>query len=119
VVSNLLVFNPLAGAITQEYQGSGFPFRGVAKDGKYYILNRIWSSTRINAERSVTIFDSDSVSTIPLPDDFGAEDIAVYNGIIYLAAWQRGDNDSDGVYRLDPATGELEQIIQQPDASSL
>lgn len=119
VVSDLLVFDPRAGAIIEEITGSGFPFRGVAADGKYYILNRIWSSTRINAKRSVTIVDGDSISTIPLPDDFGAEDIAVADGVIYLAAWQRGDNASDGVYRLDPASGELEHIIQQPDASSI
>ena len=116
---DLLVFDPQVGAITQEINGSGFPFRGIAADGKYYILNRIWSSTRINAKRSVTIVDDDTVTTLPLPDDFGAEDIAVADGIIYLAAWQRGDNASDGIYRLDPTTGELEQIIQQSDASSI
>ena len=116
---DLLIFDPRAGAITKEIHGSGFPFRGVAAEGKYYILNRIWSSTRINAERSVTIVDGDTVTTLPLPDDFGTEDIAVADGIIYLAAWQRGDNASDGIYRLDPTTGELEQIIQQSDASSV
>lgn len=116
---DLLVFDPRAGAITQELTGSGFAFRGVAADEKIYILDRIWSSTRINAQRSVTILDGDWVSTIPLPDNFGAEDIAVADGIIYLAAWQRGNNASDGIYRLDPATGELEQIIHHSDASSL
>ena len=119
MVSDLLIFDPRAGAIIWEYIGSGIPFRGVAEEGKYYILDRIWSSTRINAERSVTILDGDSVRTIPLPDDFGAEDIAVADGIIYLAAWQRGDNAGDGVYRLDPATGELKQIIRHSDASSV
>jgi len=116
---DLLVFDPQAGAITKEFRGSGYAFRGVAADGKYYILNRIWSSTRINAKRSVTIVENDSINTIPLPDNFGAEDIDVADGIIYLAAWQRGDNSSDGIYRLDPATAKLEQIIEQPDASSI
>ena len=116
---DLLVFDPRAGAIIKEIRGSGYAFRGTAAAGKIYVLNRIWSSTRINAERSVTIVAGDSVTTIPLPDNFGAEDIAAANGTIYLAAWQRGKNSGDGIYRLDPATAKLEQIIEHPDASSI
>ena len=116
---DLLVFDPAQGEITQKIQGSGFPFRGVADDGKIYILDRIWSSTRINAERSVTILYNETSTTIPLPDGLGAEDIAVNEGIIYLAVWQRGAGSSDGIYALDPETGELRQIIEHQDASSI
>lgn len=116
---DLLVFDPAAGEIVDEVMGSGFSLRGVGEGGNIYILDRIWSSTRITAKRSVTIFAGGSVETVPLPDDFGAVDIAASDGKIYLAAWQRGANSSDGIYQLDPLTAELEQIIIHSDASSL
>lgn len=117
--ADILIFDPARGEITDAFQGSGYPFRGVAHQGKVYILDRIWSSTRINAKRSITILDNGTATTIPLPDGLGAEDIAVAEGMVYLAVWQRGAGSGDGIYTLDPATGELQQIIEHQDASAI
>jgi hypothetical protein len=116
---DLLVFDPRQGEIVKKIQGSGFSFRGVADAGKIYILDRIWSSTRINAKRCVTVLQGETTTAIPLPDGLGAEDIAVAEGIIYLAVWQRGSASGDGIYALAPKTGELTQIIEHQDASSI
>ncbi len=116
---DILVFDPHQGKITEKIQGSGYPFRGVSHKDKVYILDRIWSSTHINAKRSITILDNGIATTLPLPDGLGAEDIAVADGIIYLAVWQRGANSGDGIYALDPETNELNQIIEHQDASAI
>ena len=114
---DLLIFDPQMGTIVKKLKGSGFPFRGISSAGKIYILDRIWSSTRVNEQRSVTIIAGDGITTLPLPDDIGAQDIAVSDGFIYLAVWGQGGNFEDGIYRFDPQTDLLEQIISHPDAS--
>lgn len=116
---DLLIFDPAVGEISGTLQGAGFPYRGVNHDGRLFILNRIWSSTRINSQRSVTIVDGDVVTTIALPDNLGAVDIAAAGDKVYLAVWERGSSAGDGIYALDPMTGDLEQIIDHPDASTI
>ena len=114
---DLLVFDPRLGVVVSELKGSGFPFLGKAFEDKTYILNRIWSSTRVDGQRSVTVVEGDTITTLPLPDNLGAEGIAVADGMVYLAVWGSGTSFPDGVYRLDPKTHHLEQFISHPDAS--
>ncbi|MFZ5777766.1 MAG: hypothetical protein ACOY3C_06490 [Bacillota bacterium] len=116
---DLLVFDPATGSITEEIRGAGYPYRGTERNGTIYILNRIWSSVHVNSQRSLTIIEGDEIRTIVLPDDFGAVDLCADENYVYLAAWSRGNNNSDGVYQLDPVSGTLTQIISHPDASRL
>lgn len=114
---DLLFFDPTAAAVTDTIHGAGYPYRGVAVDNRIYILNRIWSSIHIDERRSLTIIDGKALGAIPLPDGFGAVDICADEEYVYLAAWDRGKNNTDGIYRLDPRSGNLKQIISHPDAS--
>ncbi|NLO88275.1 MAG: hypothetical protein GX090_06980 [Firmicutes bacterium] len=116
----LLIFDPVQGAVTERRrEGAGFPYKGAAGDGKICILNRIWSSTRIDDRRSLTVIAGGKAETIALPDGMGFVDVAVRGDKVYLAAWQRGANADDGVYELDLTTGELRQIIAHYDASAI
>jgi hypothetical protein len=114
---DVLFFDPEAGQITDSMQGAGYPFRGYEIGGRLYILNRIWSSVFVDSRRSITIIEGNKARTIALPSGFGAVDIVADENSVYLAVWERGDQSSDGVYRFNPATDELTQILRHPDAS--
>ncbi len=115
----MLFFDPVAGQITDSVQGAGFPFRGHEIGGRLYILNRIWSSVFVDSRRSITIVEGDKARTIELPPNLGAVDIRADENGVYLAVWERGNQSSDGVYRFNPDTEELYQILRHSDASRL
>lgn len=54
-----------------------------------------------------------------LPDGWDARDLAVYNGEILLAHSIAPEPETAGIYRFDPATGELTLLVNIPGAQRL
>jgi len=55
----------------------------------------------------------------PLPDSWNARDLAVINGEILLAHSIAPEPESAGIYRFDPATGELTLLVHIPGAQRI
>lgn len=55
----------------------------------------------------------------PLPDHWNAKDIAIVNGEIILAHSVGIEPETGGLYRFDPATGELMMLVNIPNAKRI
>lgn len=61
-----------------------------------------------------------AVQTWPLPDGWGAGDLRIIDGEVLLTRMgDLGDDPVDGVYRFDPATGQVSLLVDVPDATKL
>jgi len=116
--ADLLFFDPASGVVVDELAGSGYGFKAAVDGDRLFVLDRIWSSIHVDERRSLTVVDARRITRLPLPDDLGAEDIAVADGMLHLAVWTRGQNDPDGIYRVDES-GEITQVVHHEDASMI
>jgi hypothetical protein len=53
----------------------------------------------------------------PLPMNWRVDDLKLIDERIILARWRSSTDDEDGLYEFDPRTGEVNMILNVPDAS--
>jgi streptogramin lyase len=117
----VLIFDPAtSGEITALELAAGPRWGAIADDILYAYHEQRQTLYDLQPTTMLSRLDlkSGEVETWPLPNGWGARDLAVMNGYIVLARpEQPGQDGEDGVYRFDPLTGEVRLLVDIVDAS--
>lgn len=87
-----------------------------------YTYNNLEEIAGMDASRSISRFDLKTKTSElwPLPDRWVARDIAIVNGDILLAhSVTQESREMDGLYRFDPATGDLTLLVNVRHANRI
>jgi hypothetical protein len=90
-------------------------------DTLYAYHNPTWNQANRDPRRRLSRLDlaSGTVHEWPLPDGWNASDLTMLDGQVILARWDGRGSPEDGLYRFDPASGQLAQQLSVVDASGV
>jgi hypothetical protein len=88
-------------------------------DALYVYHNPTWNQPHNDSQRRLSRLNlrSGQVQTWPLPANWDANDLTVLDGQILLTHWEGRRGVADGLYRFDPASGQLQQLLNVADAA--
>lgn len=88
-------------------------------DALYAYHNPTWNQPHSDPKRTLSRLDlrSGDVLTWALPASWDASDLKVLDGRFILAHWEGRRGAADGLYRFDPASGRLQQVLNIADAA--
>jgi hypothetical protein len=120
--ADIVLLAPNDPPVLKTRQIGAAPLWGVIhNDNLYTYHNPTWNQTNETPQRMLSrhnLVTGDTTSW-PLPDGWGAEDLSMIADQLLLAVWESNQEEADGLYRFDPRTGKLQQVIAIPDAARI
>jgi len=118
--NDVLVLDPGSPASLTPLALAASPLWGAIEgDALYAYHNPMWNQPHSDSQRLLSRLDlhSGQIRTWALPPRWDASDMIVLDGQILLAHWEGRRGAADGLYRFDPASGQLQQLLNVADAA--